>query len=459
MAQLRIYKPNSIDIPDDSPVRKIVPNFSKFTLRDQKSIDTSTLFYDIFLDPNSNRLIGLGPNLFNLKEDLFPMTISYSGRPLNHEIDQIKGIVFLRSELLDERPLSSFEIKLSFRAFEQTIVIDPSICKEIPSKSANARLTLTTLQKNNPLPWISDWLLWHHRKFGIQRLVLYDNGSGNREELIDRLSSIAPELEIIFVDWKFPFGLIPYKYCQLGSLNHCRLKFPIPQGYGINLDIDEYLMYAGDSLLDYLDVRLRYPAPGAIMLKQCPIPHIGSGEKHGLVRCFDFKYRKIVPGFANDYSTWNKFGRGKYIYSFNNIGFNSIHSANSLKNRMFSKRYSLVSKIAQYLKQATWELTKRLLRYRISKPRIDMIYACEQEAFYFHFKGLNTGWRGGKIKPVPFNSAIHAIEPRLVQLENSIDPSVPSKRSVEGTVGAETRSRDLHLPEKSTFPRGTIEMD
>ena len=249
---------------------KLFRNFSKFTLRDQKSIDTSTLFYDIFLDPNSNRLIGLGPNLFNLKKDLFPMTISYSGRPLNHEIDQIKGIVFLRTELLDDRPLSPFEIKLSFRAFEQVMVIDPSICKEVPSKTANARLTLTTLQKNNPLTWISDWLLWHHRKFGIQRPILYDNSSSNREKLIDLLSSIA-----------------------------------------------------------------------------------------------------------------------------------------------------------QYLKQTTWELTKRLLRYSISKPRIDMIYACEQEAFYFHFKGLNTGWRGGKMKSVPFNSAVHAIEPRLVQLEKSIDPTSP----------------------------------
>ena len=441
MAHLRIYKPNSIDIPDDSTVRKIVPKFSKITLEDHKFIDTSTLFYDIFFDPNSSRLIGLGPDLFNLKEDLFPMTISYSGRPLDHEIDQIKGIVFLRSELLDERPLSPFEIKLSFRAFEQTIVIDPSICKEVPSKTANARLTLTTLQKNNPLQWISDWLSWHHRKFGVQRLILYDNSSSNREELIDLLSSIAPGLEIILVDWNFPFGLKPYKFCQLGSLNHCRLKFPIPQGYSINLDIDEYLMYAGNSLLDYLDARLRYPAPGAIMLKQCPIPHIGSGEKHGLVRSFDFKYRKKVPGFANDYSTWNKFGRGKYIYSFNDIGFNSIHSANSLKNRIFSKRYSLASKIAQNLKQATWELTKRLLRYRISKPRIDMIYAYEQEAFYFHFKGLNTGWRGGKIKPVPFNSAVHVIEPRLAQLAKTIDPTVPSKCSVEETIGFETRNQ------------------
>ena len=318
------------------------------------------------------------------------MTISYSGRSLNHEIDQIKGIVFLRSELLDERPLSSFEIKLSFRAFEQTIVIDPSICKEIPSKTANARLTLTTLQKNNPLPWISDWLLWHHRNFGIQRLILYDNSSSNREELIDRLISIARKLEIIFVDWKFPFGLKPYKFCQLGSLNHCRLKFPIPQGYGINLDIDEYLMYAGDSLLDNLDARLRYPAPGAIMLKQCQIPHISSGEKHELVRCFNFKYRKKVPSFANDYSHWKKFGNGKYIYSFKDIGFNSIHSTNSLKIWMFSKRYSLVSKIAPYIKQATWESTKRLHRYRILKPRIDMAYACEQETFNFHFKRLNT---------------------------------------------------------------------
>ena len=141
------------------------------------------------------------------------------------------------------------------------------------------RLTLTTVQKDNPIEWVHDWLLWHHRAFGVQRLILYDNGSKNLDELVAQFSSKSFELEIVLVDWPFPHGAEPYKYCQLGSLNHCRLRFSVPKGYCINLDVDEYLVASENNLLNFLDSRLQYPAPGAIVLNEFLIPNIISDKR------------------------------------------------------------------------------------------------------------------------------------------------------------------------------------
>ena len=423
MAHLSIYKPNSVLIPDDSLVQKIIPKFSEYASGDLEFVDTNTLFYDIFLDPTSNRLIGLGPELLNLKKDLFPMNITWNGLTLKHKLDQIKGISLLRSEPLSQPQQSPFPIKLSFKTFDQTLVIDPSVENTSTSQSTENRLTLTTLQKDNPLPWISDWLLWHHRKFGVQRFVLYDNTSKNRDALLALLKSMPIQMEIVFVDWRFPYSHRPHLYCQLGSLNHCRMRFSVYRGYCINLDMDEYLMHNTTNLLSYLDSRLRYPAPGAVIMSEFIIPNIRTVGNSSPVRCFDFSHRTTNHGYKGSDRMWNKFGRTKYIYSFNNVGFNSAHSTDSGKHRSFSKRYSIRAKSVYLLKKTLWESTKRIVRFRYPKPRIDAIYSQQSELSFFHFEGLNTGWKYGPPKQVSFNPEIHIIEPRIAKIATVIDNS------------------------------------
>ena len=427
MANLSIYKPNPVLIPDDSPVQKIIPIFSEYAPGDQEFVDTNTLFYDIFLDPISNRLIGLGPELLNLKKDLFPMIISWNGLTLKYKLDQIKGISLLRSEPLSQPQLSPFPIKLSFKTFDQTLVIDPSVENKSTSRSTENKLTLTTLQKDNPLPWISDWLLWHHRKFGVQRLVLYDNSSKNRDALLGLLKSMPIQMEIVFVDWRFPYSHRPHLYCQLGSLNHCRMRFPVYRGYCINLDIDEYLMHNTTNLLSYLNSRLRYPAPGAVIMSEFLIPNISVEGNSNLVRCFNFSHRTTNHGYRGSDSMWNKFGRTKYIYSFDNIGFNSAHSTDSGKNSSFSKRYSTRAKSLYILQKTLWESTKRIVRFRYPKPRIDAIYSPQNELCFFHFEGLNTGWKYGSPKQISFDPEIHIVEPRIAIMATVIDNSNSSE--------------------------------
>ena len=52
---------NPIVIPEDSPVQKRLPRLHEIPSREETNIDTATLFYDVFLYPSTNCLIGLGP--------------------------------------------------------------------------------------------------------------------------------------------------------------------------------------------------------------------------------------------------------------------------------------------------------------------------------------------------------------------------------------------------------------
>ena len=438
---LQFYKPNPIVNPEDSLVQKRFPHLYEILSREETKIDIATLFYDIFLDPSTNCLIGLGPAFLNLKKDLFPMSVICRGSKLKYELAEIKGVTFFRSETLNEISTSQFEVDFHFETFNQTVVIDPIFDMNFRS-NPGYRLALTTVQKDNPVEWVHDWLLWHHRAFGVQRLILYDNGSENLDELIAQLSSKSLELEIVLVDWPFPHGVEPYKYCQLGSLNHCRLRFPVPKGYCINLDVDEYLVASENNLLNFLDSRLQYPAPGAIVLNEFLIPNIISDNGSSPARASEFTHRNIVPGFQGDHKYLNRFGRSKYIYSFENIGFNGKHSTDSLKCRLFAKRFSIVKKVLHLLKKALWESTKILLRFRISKPSIDAIYATESELCFFHFTGLNTGWKLGPPKPVRYDSTEHVLEPRIAEIASLINDSQANLSTGENPIRTRFDSSD-----------------
>ena len=116
---LQFYKPNPIVIPEDCPVQKRFPRLYEIPSGEETKIDTATLFYDIFLDPNTNRLIGSGPAFLNLKKDLFPMSIICRGKTLKYELEEIKGVAFFQSETLNEIPNLRFEVDFHFETFNQ----------------------------------------------------------------------------------------------------------------------------------------------------------------------------------------------------------------------------------------------------------------------------------------------------------------------------------------------------
>ena len=427
MADTFTYKPNSVFIPDSAPVRKHFPKYDEVPLEVKGRLDLRTIFFDVFFDPSTHCLIGIGPDLVHLVKDIFPMKVIVNGKYVRHDFQQIKGLFIFRTEKVESTVNYPLEVVFEFNSFSQPLLPIESGFNIAPSDDERHKLTLSTLQKDNPISWISDWLIWHRHKYGVKRLVLYDNESSSRNSLFDYLSKMDIDMDIVFVHWDFPHGFDPYKYCQRGALNHCRMRFPVSSGYCINLDVDEYLISPINDLSGYWDTKLRYPRPGALAMQQFIVPNIILETNSTVMRCWNFKYRHHLPGYQGDARLWNPFGRTKYIYSYDNVGFNAVHSTDSFKDKEFRRRYSLFSIFVTGLKKFLWECTKTFFRFKYPKPRIDTQYSKLSDFCFLHFEGLTSGWKTDVTpKPCPtVDLDNHVIEPRISEIESVVKNSKP----------------------------------
>ena len=205
---------------------------------------------------------------------------------------------------------------------------------------------------------------------------------------------------------------------QHGSLNHNRLKFPVQNSYCINLDIDEYLVKLVDEdLLDYLTRKLSKPNLGAVSFQEYLVPTIVEPIRRENFRFLNFEYRYKEIGHTGSAKAWSPFGRMKYIFKYNHVGYNATHRTRSDKNRNFWKKYDLIIRVKFLAKKCVNEIARRIFNKKSLKPRIDTVYASEKELFFLHFLGLNTGWRNkSTTATVEFDSEIHVEEPMIAKL-------------------------------------------
>ena len=413
-----IYTPNSIILPLDLEIEREIPYSFQLTNSDKTKQDTKTIFYDVFIDKRTRQLRCIGPRLYNLRKELFPLTIRVGNRVVSYRYYEIEHIFFLETTNLVTNLPKIIEIEFSFKCYKKTVALNWQRDEHRISAYDNIPLTISTLQRDNHIEWIGDWLLWHRRLYDIRRVVLYDNSSSNREQLINFLRVLKSELQIIFVDWPFPHGVKPVKHAQRGSLNHCRLRFPVSRGYCVNLDVDEYLVKSEcENLLDFLDRTLKYPSPGAVLFHSTIVPNVLGSDQRGIPRFFNFLYRHRNAKYSWIEKKWERISPMKYIYQFDNIGYNGTHRTNSEKNRSFGKRYSIFCKTRHLVKKCHWKLSQQCSRHPSEKPKIDSCHASDSELFYFHFLGLTTGWQKFSHKlPERFNCDKHVQEPLIAKL-------------------------------------------
>ena len=283
MAEAGICDPNPVILPEHASMRRRFRNSDKVDPRQLGWFDTRTLFYDIHFDIAGSRLTGVGPGLLNLRSLLRSMSVHVDGQMLKWKASSIKGLTFFKSEPLAGTAEFRLSVEFRFKEFSAVFRLPKSV-SGVDGAGADCPLTISTLQKDNELVWITDWLKWHHRAHGVGRLVLYDNGSGNRTT----------------------------KSCQLGSLNHCRMRFAIRGGYCINNDVDEYLHLSQGDLLGYLKRKLGSPAPGAVMYQSVTIPNIAaSGSRPP--RVLDFRFASVNRRGGDSKLLRRHFQNPKYI--------------------------------------------------------------------------------------------------------------------------------------------------
>lgn len=423
-----LYQPNPIIIPENCESERVVSPAASFTSEERERLDRRTIFYDVFVDPGTQKLRAIGPPLFNLRQELFPMEVLINGRPVTFRLDEIDRASFLETNDRIDDANATLTVEFRFKTFAETFDLNWQEIRSRLNNFSDATLTITTLQKDNPYAWIRDWFRWHARLYGAHRLILYDNGSSDRDELVQRLGELITEACIIFVDWRFPYGVDPYEYAQTASLNHARMMFPVSGGYCINLDVDEYLVKPDDEeLLDYVHRKLARPELGAVAFTQYVVPNVvrdanDEFSAQGIPRFFHFPYRYRKPGHPGKGKSWSAYGRMKYIYDFDRIGYNAVHRTASEKNRSFAARYTALSKMRYFARKLLWTLLGKLAGDRMEKPRIDTCYASANELYVLHFMGLNTGWKSSWMTDkTSFDDAIHVEEPLISKLAQRVE--------------------------------------
>jgi len=254
---------------------------------------------------------------------------------------------FLRREL-------TVQLSFHFNLFEKVV----EISQNHPPVRGNEEnlLTLVTLQKDNPLQWIKDWIRWHNRMHGVGRLILYDNGSREYgyDELAEACTSEEKNFQSVLVNWDFPYTRrwVDHKRCfggpwlQKAALNHWYLKYG-DSGWLLNLDIDEYLVAEdATSLQDYIGATPQYYLP----FRSRTMPEIGP-EKLLAERSFrDFLWdTKTIQIFGKYACQCN----GSFLMGIHSIDYGSLKRFSELLRLKLSSIVKRMQKLFRYHNKIT----------------------------------------------------------------------------------------------------------
>lgn len=232
-----IVRPSGVEIPDGAPRRQPPrpPTLRPAGYGDQ--FDADTLFFDVFRA--HNQVVAIGPPLLNLAPELRGWTFSSDGdhlpAPTITTLDRSHRARF-------RSPADARTLAVSAGGSAQTVPIGADLASVFAGTRA-----LMTLQLDNELDWIHDWVRWHAAAQGTDAVVVYDNGS-TRYPLADVLEAICVEgiRVAAVVDWPFRYGpqgsdALPWDsdYTQYGAIEHARRRLLRLAAGMLSVDIDE----------------------------------------------------------------------------------------------------------------------------------------------------------------------------------------------------------------------------
>lgn len=216
--------------------------------------DWDTLFNDV-IDIGNNQVLLIGPPLYELKPLI---KFVHDGAVLNTRfIDEINvGLTVVQTNSKTftlEHPSESIEITVNER-----------------STSFSGMGCMSTMQKNEPIHWICDWVQYHHKVHGVGGFAIYDNNSDKYtvEELQSALDALPLDVVVHVIPWNVPFGPHTPKwdsnFSQFTQLEHWKFKYAWCSNFAINQDIDELLVTDGFTIDDVLADIHNNKYPGVI---------------------------------------------------------------------------------------------------------------------------------------------------------------------------------------------------
>ena len=383
MGLFREYQPQAVLRVENEPLKIYSGEELRKICRTDKPLPI--LFYDIFLSPDGKELIALQAREFShlfvgVKIYHNSNLLEVTKRGIAGWNDEDKAITLWRVSL---SPAYKHGITLSIEdgtGESVEVVIGPSLFVGHPV----ARIMQQTMQKDYPLVWIRDHILFMHRLHGIDRYMIYDNGSQDYRELVDNLQDISGTegIEIVVINWPFPYIRLwrlkeqKTRYdpnTQQVAFNHGFYMLEKLTEYAMNLDLDEYLFnHSFLSLYTCIKIRAFLVAP-LIYIPASIIPNYPDAGGISIMRGHSFSYQK--KGYELN---------SKYIYKADakRIGHLNIHFAHEVRIMGFLMENGMKGKLFWYFHR----IGRILLRMTVPFFRKDALTL-------YHFHGINTGWK------------------------------------------------------------------
>lgn len=236
----------------EGPWHRRAPRSLEFRQSDYDDrFDTHTLFYDVFRIGGNIELIG--PPLLNLEEGLRPLDLRGRGRRYARRLtSSLKDR--LHRHVISEVPqqVSTLSMSCALGRFRL------EIGEDLANHFSGSRL-LVTQSRNNPLPWIAEWVDHHVEAHGIDAVILYDNDSSaySPEDIRTVLGQRPGLASFAVVEWPYPFGPTggpgrrwDSDYGQHGVWEHAFRRLGRLASTITFADVDELIVGPGPSVPD-----------------------------------------------------------------------------------------------------------------------------------------------------------------------------------------------------------------
>ena len=382
MGLFKEYQPQAVIRAENKPLKIYSGKELQQVCKTDKPLPI--LFYDIFLSPDGKELIAFQAKEFS---HLFlGFRVHHNTKPLGFIKKNIAGRFYKETEVI----LWSISLPCPHRDGIKISIEDStgeSLEADIEpypfAEHPVTRIMQQTMQKDYPLVWVRDHILYMHRLHGIDRYVFYDNGSQDYRGLVESLQEISEteEVEIVVINWPFPRSRlwrvgqekVRYDACaQVAAFNHGFFMLESITIYAMNLDLDEYL-FNHSCLSLYTCIKIRAFLIPLILIPGVICPHYIREKKAGIIRANFYSYKE------NDYDKVPK-----YIYKANTkfVGHLDIHIAYKVRTMGFIVEKGATRQLLRFLNM----IGRILLRIAVPLFR-------EEALGYYHFRGINTGWK------------------------------------------------------------------
>jgi hypothetical protein len=256
---------NKFSFPDIWNMKRVPVRPLELQVMDfAKNYDYNTVWVDaIQLNPNTIHLIG--PPLYSAAKFLGDNCFFYDeqGRRLGGQVKEMDrtAVLALRTQEINS------SITLATPYSIHTLPLSR------PNGEFNDKKVIVTVSKDNPIPWIVQWIDYYKVVHGIEGILFYNNRSTiyTSQELESAIS--RSDMTIRVVDYAVPYGALggglwewegksgtslPWDsdFAQYTMFEHAKWKYLHSAKIVINADVDELVSFR-DTTLDELAENLQ----------------------------------------------------------------------------------------------------------------------------------------------------------------------------------------------------------